>query len=219
MIDNLKKEIGKRIFEARKAKGLTLKALGELTAGLKQTRLTNWEKGLRTPGPEAIKLLAKALDISPAYLMCLSDEKKPLHLAQRIPLLDCAQVAEITFSNRKLSTRSDNALFISIHNPLVAGLSQAAFAVSWVGEAVVPDIQKNDLLIIDPNRPQGSGDYLMVKITKTKEIIVCQNKKSNNMSDSHNLLCLNDKVSNVALIDPQTVQIIGKVVQKIRQYP
>uniref|UniRef100_UPI003CED6C41 helix-turn-helix domain-containing protein n=1 Tax=Pseudomonas aeruginosa TaxID=287 RepID=UPI003CED6C41 len=71
---NIKKEIGKRILEARKAKGLTLKALGELAGGLKQTRLTNWEQGVRTPGPEEIKQLAEALNISPAYLMCLSDE-------------------------------------------------------------------------------------------------------------------------------------------------
>ena len=74
---NIRKEIGHRIHEARKAKGLTIKELGALTDNFKQTRVTNWEHGLRLPGPEEIKQLGKALDVSAAYLMCLTDEKRP----------------------------------------------------------------------------------------------------------------------------------------------
>ena len=94
---NIKKEIGKRIYESRKAKGLTLKELGMLSGNFKQTRLTNWEQGIRAPGPEEIKQLAQALEVSPAFLMCLSDDKQlkqTRSLSQLIPLLDHRQAGD-----------------------------------------------------------------------------------------------------------------------------
>ncbi len=45
---NIKEEIGARIFQERQAKGLTRKALAELTDDLKPSRINNWERGLRT---------------------------------------------------------------------------------------------------------------------------------------------------------------------------
>lgn len=74
---SIKEQIGQRIQAARLEKGLTRKALAELTNDLKQSRINNWERGDRTPGPEEIKQLAKALEVSAAYLMCLTDEKQP----------------------------------------------------------------------------------------------------------------------------------------------
>ena len=71
---DIKKEIGQRIYEARKGKGLTRKALAELTDDLKPSRISNWEYGMRTPGPEEVKQLSKALDVSPAFLMCLTEK-------------------------------------------------------------------------------------------------------------------------------------------------
>ena len=52
---NIKEKIGQRIMTERKAKGLTRKALAELTDDLKQSRINNWEHGTRTPGPEEIR--------------------------------------------------------------------------------------------------------------------------------------------------------------------
>src|SRR5690348_761979 len=101
---NIKEKIGQRIQTERLAKGLTRKALEELTEDIKQSRISNWERGDRTPGPAEIKQLAKALDISPAYLMCLTDEKQPkkiLGLGALIPLLDhqqaCDPIASLQF--------------------------------------------------------------------------------------------------------------------------
>lgn len=72
----MKKEIGRRISDARKEKGFTLKKLGEKAGGLSPTRIANWEHGLRTPGPLEVKQLAAALDISPAFLMGFTEEKE-----------------------------------------------------------------------------------------------------------------------------------------------
>ncbi|HAU2169451.1 TPA: LexA family transcriptional regulator [Legionella pneumophila] len=220
---NIKKEIGKRILEARKAKGLTLKALGELAGGLKQTRLTNWEQGVRTPGPEEIKLLARALNVSPAYLMCLSDEahvknlKKTSHL---IPLLDHHQACQARLhanAIREQGTCIDAAL-ISVSAALLPELSDEAFALKMTDESMMPEIRVNDVLVIDPACSPKPGDYVVVKVANKPETIVCQYKKLSYTSSEFELVTLNDNWPNVKETESVEIEIIGKVSQNIRLY-
>ncbi|HAT8585929.1 TPA: helix-turn-helix domain-containing protein [Legionella pneumophila] len=206
---NIKKEIGKRILEARKAKGLTLKALGELAGGLKQTRLTNWEQGVRTPGPEEIKQLAEALNISPAYLMCLSDEtgvKEVRSYSQLIPLLDYQHVVT-----------SDRTL-VSVSTTMLSELSSDAFALKITDDSMKPEIRVNDVLVIDPSVSPAPGDFVAVKIAEKAELIICQYKKLSYTSTEFELLTLNDNWPNIKVNDGIQVNIIGKVVQNIRSY-
>ncbi|TAL58888.1 MAG: XRE family transcriptional regulator [Legionella sp.] len=69
---NLKKIIGCRITQARKANGLTIKELGSRT-NLVATRIGNWEQGTRTPGPEEAKILSKELKVAASWLLCITD--------------------------------------------------------------------------------------------------------------------------------------------------
>ncbi|MCC5791773.1 MAG: helix-turn-helix transcriptional regulator [Legionellaceae bacterium] len=72
---NLKKMIGSRITQARKANGLTIKALAEKT-NLGVARIGNWEQGTRSPGPAETKLLSEALNVAGAWLLCLTDNQR-----------------------------------------------------------------------------------------------------------------------------------------------
>lgn len=69
---NMKKIIGSRITQARKANGLTIKVLAERT-GLGAARIGNWEQGTRSPGPEEALVLSKELGVSASWLLCLTD--------------------------------------------------------------------------------------------------------------------------------------------------
>ncbi|HHV6060356.1 TPA: helix-turn-helix domain-containing protein [Legionella pneumophila] len=222
-VPNIKKEIGRRILEARKSKGLTLKELGELAGGLKQTRLTNWEQGIRAPGPEEIKQLALALDISPAFLMCLSDEvrvkkaKSPTHL---IPLLDPRKACESKLHISAIREQGTNvdAVFISISAALVPELSNEAFAVKMSDESMTPEIRVNDVLVIDPLKSLKPGDYVGVKIKERQEIIICKYKKLSYTTSEYELLTLNDDWPNIKVVDHMEIAIVGKVIQKICTY-
>ena len=67
-----KVEIGKRIKEARYRLAYSLVDLSKRTEGrLSASRISNYEQGIRMPGPEEVQILAQALETDPAYLMCL----------------------------------------------------------------------------------------------------------------------------------------------------
>jgi len=220
---NIKKEIGKRILKARKAKGLTLKALGELAGDLKQTRLTNWEQGTRTPGPEEIKKLAQALDVSPAFLMCLSDErhiKKAKISSHLIPLLDHHQACNAKSHIEAIRDQdsSSDAVFISVSAVLLPELSDKAFALKMTDESMIPEIRVNDMLVIDPSISPQPGDFVLVKLADKPEIIICQYKKLSYTSSEFELLTLNNNWPNIKVADDLGIEIAGKVMQKIHQY-
>jgi len=70
---SIKEKIGARITQTRKALGITIKELAERTGELSAARISNWEQGTRSPGPTEAKQLAKALNISASFLLCLTD--------------------------------------------------------------------------------------------------------------------------------------------------
>ncbi|HAT1687733.1 TPA: helix-turn-helix domain-containing protein [Legionella pneumophila] len=221
---NIKKEIGKRILEARKAKGLTLKALGELAGGLKQTRLTNWEQGVRTPGPEEIKSLARALDVSPAYLMCLSDEKQFKEAkspSQLIPLLDYQQACEAQFYLNMIREhkQSEDVVYISVSTTLLPELSVNAFALKMVDESMVPEIRENDVLIIAPDTQPRPGDFVVVLLESEQGVIVRKYKQlsASRNAQQYELVALNEDWADIR-VDSSNVaaQIIGCGVSLIR---
>lgn len=71
----MKKIIGSRITQARKANGLTVKVLADRT-GLGAARIGNWEQGTRSPGPEEVKILSRELKVAGAWLLCLTDDPR-----------------------------------------------------------------------------------------------------------------------------------------------
>lgn len=218
---NIKKEIGRRILEARKEKGLTLKALGELTGNLKQTRLTNWEQGLRAPGPEEIKLLAHALEVSPAFLMCLSDEKdlkQSKNLVRFIPLLDHRQACEAGLYIDAIRTQQQpvGLNVVPVSTKLLLGLGLDAFALTMTDDSMMLEIRVNDVLVIDPAVSPKPGDFVVVKVAGKDEVIVCQYKKLSYTSPEFELMTLNENWPNIKMEDKVGVGILGTVKQIIR---
>jgi SOS-response transcriptional repressor LexA len=217
---NIKQSIGKRIYEARKAKGLTLKALGELTE-LKQTRLTNWEQGTRAPGPEEIKLLAVALEVSPAFLMCLSDdrqfkeEKIPYKL---IPLLDHRQATEAKSFIKQTHEQKASLPSVAVSSELLPALNAEIFALKMMDDSMSPEIRIGDVLVMDLLLSPNPGDYVVVKLRGKSEVIICQYKKLSYTSPEFELLTLNDNWPNIKVNEGAEVEIIGTLVQVIRQY-
>lgn len=216
---NIKDKIGQRIKEERVAKGLTLKALEELTDDLKQTRISNWERGYRTPGPEEIKQLAQALAVSPAYLMCLTDEKqlkKKPGLNTLIPILNFKQACEAKLFIQKIKN-DQNTTYIPVAAEFSAKLEEYSFALRMNDDSMYPELRLNDILIINPSAKLHPGNLVAVQLEEDQVIIrrykqLTFSKKTN----SFELKAENDHWGNIIIDKMSDCSIIGIVVGIIR---
>ena len=77
--------VGERLRSARKAMGLSLSQLAELTGGsYSKSRISNYEQGLRRMPPAAAQALAKALgNVSAQYLLFGEDGAEVLTAEER----------------------------------------------------------------------------------------------------------------------------------------
>lgn len=68
--------MGERIRNLRKAKGLTQEELGKYI-GVKKSAIMKYEKGeVQNMKRSSIEVLSKLFNVSPSYLMCLEDNNQ-----------------------------------------------------------------------------------------------------------------------------------------------
>ena len=221
---NIKIKIGNRIREERNAKGLTRKVLAELTDDLNISRLNNYERGERTPGPEEIKQLAKALDVSPAYLMCLSDDKQPKKipgLGALLLLLDHKQAGDAVIQIQTMRNEQciGEATFIPISTELAIDLGENAFALKMKDDSMHPDLQLNDILIIDPDREPNPGNFVVARLEDDNEVIVRRYRQLSAVKKEPviELLAMNDAWANIRIENDNSSRMIGSVITLIRK--
>jgi transcriptional regulator with XRE-family HTH domain len=82
-----KKEAGRRLKKAREAKNWTLKQLSTQLRGiLSESRLSNYEQGIRMIGVEEALAVYRVLGVQPSYLLCVDVEEDDM-TPQEITLL------------------------------------------------------------------------------------------------------------------------------------
>lgn len=64
--------VGKNIKSIRLARGLFQAQLGEMI-GVNQRTISGWERGVRNPSPEEVRMLAKVLRVAPAEIIGHND--------------------------------------------------------------------------------------------------------------------------------------------------
>lgn len=223
---SIKEQIGQRLLIERKAKGLTRKALSELTDDIKQSRINNYERGYRTPGPEEIKQLSKALDISAAYLMCLTDDKnsdKPKTvpgLRALIPFLNLKQAAKPKAEIDKIKSAEDASpvTFLPISNQLAKHAGGYSFAIQMNDDSMSPELLNTDILIVDPDINVQPSDMVLAEIEGQGEVVVRRFKQLSAVDkfESYELLANNANWPNIKVSGQSKTKIIGVVLTLIR---
>jgi SOS-response transcriptional repressor LexA len=212
-MSDIKKLIGQRIQVERKAKGLTQAKLAELAGGLKQPRVNNWEQGIRTPGPEEIKQLAKVLEVSPAFLMCLTDRKQPHPLDKNyvgalIPLLNPEHLDDPQHWIQiiKEGEYDGEITFIPITIELAKTLGDHAFALKMEDESMEPELRLNDVLIVKPDAVPKPGNIIVVKSDDNPDVIMRRYKQ---LSISKSSLQFELLANNKNWPDIQSHELVG----------
>lgn len=222
----IKEKIGKRIKDERLAKGLTRKALAELTQDLNVSRINNYERGERTPGPNEIKQLAKVLDVSPAFLMCLSDDKfgklnKTPGTGALVPILDYKKASNPKQSVQEIreGMGKEELTFIPINSELASKISQFAFALQVKDVSMTPELKINDVLIFDPDIRPSPSDLVVAKLGIQEEVVIRKYKQLST-SESHQdieLIALNDDWANARINHENPGEVIGTLIYLTRQ--
>lgn len=216
---NIKEKIGERIFQERQAKGLTRKALAELTDDLKPSRINNWERGLRTPGPEEIKQLAEALDIAPAYLMCLTDDKQVKQefpwLGALVPLLNSQQACDprTVIQSIRDETGQHSVSFIPLSPEISQKLGENAFALRVQDDSMSPELKVGDVLIVDPDQAIRPGGLVVASLQEMGEATARRYKQLSAVSSmqKYELIPTNDNWATIRGDQSSEHRIIGVV--------
>ncbi|HAT2098267.1 TPA: helix-turn-helix domain-containing protein [Legionella pneumophila] len=215
---NVKEKIGQRIKHERTTKGLTRKALAELTENLNISRINNYERGERTPGPEEITQLAKALEVSPAFLMGLSDKRdgefsRNSGVGTLIPLLDYKQACDPSLYIQKIKdeSHSEKITFVPVSPNIANQIDENAFALQIKDNSMEPEFRINDILIFNPSTKLNPGDFVAVKIGNEDEIIIRKYKQLSvsKTEESFELIALNEDWANTYIDNQMTCSIIA----------
>ncbi|HAU1368093.1 TPA: helix-turn-helix domain-containing protein [Legionella pneumophila] len=223
---NIKEKIGERIFQERQAKGLTRKALAELTDDLKPSRINNWERGLRTPGPEEIKQLAEALEVAPGYLMCLTDDKQVKQefpwLGALIPLLNSQQACDPRTVVHAIREETDHhsISFIPLSPEISEKLGQNAFALQVQDDSMSPELMEGDFLIVDPDKTIRPGGLVVAIVQDMNEVSVRRYKQlsADGLAQQYELVPSNENWAVVRADKSSKHQVVGVVLAFFRCY-
>ncbi len=223
---SIKEKIGQRIKLERTSKNLTRKALAELTETLNVSRINNYERGERTPGPMEIKQLAKALDVAASYLMCLSDDRQGglnrfQELGVLVPVLDFKQACNPESSIQEINEGGslERRPFITIDSDFAGRLSKNAFALSMEDNSMAPELRVSDVLIIDTNIHPNPGDFVVVQLNDNPKVIIRKYKQLSlsEISSEFELIALNEDWANVQVSSAIKSKLIGVVVHLYRK--
>lgn len=217
----IKEKIGLRIKQERTAKRLTRKALAELTDSLNISRINNYERGARTPGPEEIKQLAKALEVSPAFLMCLSNDKqgklnKNLGLGALIPVLDYKQARNpaLYIQEIKEEEYSEKVTLMPVSPGLSERIGTNAFALTVKDDSMDPEFRVNDVLVIDPATTPNPGDIVVAILGTDDEVTIRKYKQlsASKTSPAFELIALNEDWASIRVENNINCELIGTVI-------
>ncbi|VEB36509.1 helix-turn-helix domain-containing protein [Legionella cherrii] len=218
---NVKEKIGQRIKHERTTKGLTRKALAELTENLNISRINNYERGERTPGPEEITQLAKALEVSPAFLMGLSDDRdgeisRNAGVGALIPLLDYKQACDPKFYIDKIKNElhPEKLTFVPISPEIANQVDENAFALQIKDSSMEPEFRTNDILILNSNAKLNPGDFVVAQIGNEEEVIIRKYKQLSvsKTEPVYELIALNEDWANTHIDYQISCKIIAIVI-------
>ncbi len=180
----LKQRIGNRIAESRKDRGLTVKELSEHT-GMTSARISNWEQGTRSPGPEEAMQLAQALELSASYLLCLTDNQSGELLTsnnQYAPLLSIDSLPNtlkaLSALLKKLRENSDSPQ-VCLNGLLTPTSNQQLFAVQLTDNSMEPNFNSGEIVIINAKLQPHPGKFVIAQTDKSSQAVFRKYRETN----------------------------------------
>ena len=153
---------GERLKTLREKVGLSQAALADRCGWASQSRVGNYEKGVRKIGADDAAILATALGVHPAEILFGLEPVNnvvPVSIGQRkIPVINYVQAGCWTES---AECRELDGSIKYIATDLDVGCR--TFAVEIQGDSMLPEFSEGDVVLIDPDEPHHPGDFVVAK--------------------------------------------------------
>lgn len=207
-MNEINKEIGLRIAESRKARGMTAVDLADKT-GFSSARISHWEQGRRLPNLDSILVLQEVLDVSAAYLLCIDvDQDINQVVNNSIPLY---KVTDVFVGN------PFDSLFISV--PLDLD-SKNLFAVKLADNSMANLFRKDDLVVFHRNKEILDGSFVLFLIKKTGQILFRKFTIDNSDIDTplNKFIPLNSEYEIITSVNNDSFSILGIYNDNVRLF-
>lgn len=157
---------GQRIRDARRKRGLSQEQLAELCGWSGQSRVGNYERGIREPSTGDWALLAQALGTSPGALQY--GEATPKQGATDVPIVGFA-----------IATPEKDGYFDDMGFPAGAGEAYVpwptndrnAYALRVRGDSMQPRIRPGEIIVVEPNAKVSPGDDVIVRTLDGRKMV------------------------------------------------
>lgn len=207
-MDQINKEIGIRIAEARKNKGLTTTALSKIT-GFSTGRISHWENGRRLPNIDSVLVLQKILDVPADYLLCV----------EKSSATEIKKTFSLPFY--KLSNLDFDTPFSEINITLPLDIErQGLFAVQLIDDSMGGLYRKNDIVVLKRSSELVEGSSVLLKINNTGQVLFRKFliDNSNIENPTYKFISLNAEYETVATSNPKLFTILGYLNDSIRLF-
>lgn len=184
--------LGMHIKKLRKAKGMSQQELAHACGWESQSRIGNYERGIREPNLQDLQKLSRALNTSFNELVAgqdrnsgnlLSDLKdvrlidhglersKDNHRAGRakdgrVPVVGNAQLGNEGYFEALDFPPGHGDGYLNIHSD-----DPDAYGLKVTGDSMLPRIKNGEFVLIEPNKSYFSGDEVMVRTVAGRTMI------------------------------------------------
>lgn len=217
---DIREKIGNRIIKARKELGITVKELAARTERLSPQRISNWEQGTRSPGPLEALLIAKQLNVSASYLLCLTDspsgeitipKNKGMQFIPVVPLNNSLTAKEKVETND--FPTYENVVMVDDYNK--ARHDAPLFAVQLEDASMKPEFDEGDIIVIAADVAPKPCDYVLVFLPAKHQTVLRKYREADDCL--FQLVANNEFWATLNVKKTDEVVIIGVMVER-RQY-
>ncbi|SEG42027.1 Helix-turn-helix [Legionella quinlivanii DSM 21216] len=195
---DIKLKIGLRIKESRKSKNLSAVQLAERT-GFSAQRISNWERGARTPKFKDAEILGNALGVSPTWLLFLEfDQPIKNNNFQTIPIIN--------------SNNDEDLLPIPLSVREKISVNDFSFIIQ--DKSMFPTYNVGDIVIFS-HRAQNACDMVLINIKATGENLF---RKMSYSDNAYTFSPINLDWPQIRFESQEMFQIIGWIKNGIKVF-
>lgn len=202
-MENITAIIAQRIKQGLIRANMKPIELSQIT-GISKSQISNYMSGRYAPKQDGIYLIAKALDVSPNWLMGIENPNKIINVYSSVHAGILSEMIEDIVDTEEITEEMINS-------------DKDYFGIKVKGDSMYPEYIDGDTLIIEKTSFCNSGDDCIVAINGDEAFL----KRVYINDNSITLQALNPKYEPLLYtkedIDKLPVKIIGKVVELRRK--